>query len=135
MKSLPSDRQFPEFHQEIKAFRKSFDDASKSSLFDSTVRQAFQKAEETLEQVCQSSVHSCARDHVMLLEVYAGTNSPLAEVVTLGVVGRISINSKVLLCLIRSLVTKLPRFSTFSCVPNCVNIKQLVKDIFTWSNL
>ena len=43
--------------------------------------QAFQKAEETLEQVCQSSAHSCARDHVMLLEVYAGTHSPLAEAV------------------------------------------------------
>ena len=81
VKSFQKLRKFPEFYQEMKAFRKSLDDAPKPSLFDSTVSQAFQKAEETLEQVCQSSVHSCARDHVMLLEVYAGTHSPLAEAV------------------------------------------------------
>ena len=75
------DRSFLMFKKEVNRTRHQLCVKERPSLFDHSVSQAFKTAEETLEHAFQPAFRSTTREPVLLLEVYAGTHSPLVEAV------------------------------------------------------
>ena len=78
---VSDDRSFSMFRKEVNRSRHQLSVKERPSMFDHSVSQAFKTAEETLEHAFRPALRSTTREPVLLLEVYAGTHSPLVEAV------------------------------------------------------
>ena len=78
---IDNDKSFLMFKKEVNRTRHQLSVKGRTPMFDHSVNQAFKTAEETLEHAFQPALQSTTREPVLLLEVYAGTHSPLVEAV------------------------------------------------------
>ena len=78
---VSENKSFSRFKKEVNRTRHQVYSQERHPLFDHSVHQAFKTAEETLEHAFKPALQSTAREPILLLEVYAGTHSPLVEAV------------------------------------------------------